>query len=412
MLTVLGRPSQPQDRLMISNVHRNGCKLSWKASADDGGLPIEYVIEKFLVDANAWTRCATTTSTSYEIGDLENGREYAFAVIATNEVGESDPLQAAKTVVAKDQFTIPLAPGAPHVRDWSERHMDVEWKEPIDDGGMPITGYHVEVKASNGDDWQLCEVIDTNVTRASVQGVQKGLEYQFRVIAISKAGKSEPSLASRPKEARAQRLAPYIDAKNLHDVTVIAGDRVKFDLKIFGEPAPEVIWTKEGEDEPLSSTSDRNLTINTTETNTKFVINNVKKSHAGKYVVTVKNASGSDSAKGEIKVLDRPSPPENLQTSVEEGICVLLWKKSKDDGGAPIEHYQVEKYESEKGSWMACGKSHDNTFEVKGLQPGHEYRFRILAVNQYGDSDPAETRNPISIGSDSQDLDSSVRNIN
>jgi hypothetical protein len=54
MLTVLGRPSQPQDRLMISNVHRNGCKLSWKASADDGGLPIEYVIEKFLVDANAW----------------------------------------------------------------------------------------------------------------------------------------------------------------------------------------------------------------------------------------------------------------------------------------------------------------------------------------------------------------------
>lgn len=38
---------------------------------------------------------------------------------------------------------------------------------------------------------------------------------------------------------------------------------------------------------------------------------------------------------------DRPSPPENLQTSVEEGICVLLWKKSKDDGGAPIEHYQV-----------------------------------------------------------------------
>ncbi len=42
---------------------------------------------------------------------------------------------------------IPLAPGAPHVRDWSERHMDVEWKEPIDDGGMPITGYHVEVQS-------------------------------------------------------------------------------------------------------------------------------------------------------------------------------------------------------------------------------------------------------------------------
>ena len=47
-------------------------------------------------------------------------------------------------------------------------------------------------------------------------------------------------------------VAPYIDAKNLHDMTVIAGDRVKFDLKIFGEPIPEIVWTKEGVDEPLT----------------------------------------------------------------------------------------------------------------------------------------------------------------
>ena len=100
---------------------------------------------------------------------------------------------------------IPLAPGSPDIIDWSERHMSLKWKVPIDDGGMPITGYHVEVKANNGEDWQLCEVIDTNVTRATVQGVQKGIEYQFRVIAISKAGKSEPSLPSRAKEARAQK---------------------------------------------------------------------------------------------------------------------------------------------------------------------------------------------------------------
>ena len=55
--------------------------------------------------------------------------------------------------------------------------------------------------------------------------------------------------------------------------------------------------------ESVFSSSDRNLTITTTETNTKFVINNVKKCHAGKYVATLTNASGSDSAKAEIKVL-------------------------------------------------------------------------------------------------------------
>ena len=53
------------------------------------------------------------------------------------------------------------------------------------------------------------------------------------------------------------------------------------------------------------------------------------------------NSAGSDSAKGEIKVLDRPEPPEGLTASVDGDKCVLMWKRSKDDGGAPIEHYQV-----------------------------------------------------------------------
>ena len=34
-----------------------------------------------------------------------------------------------------------MPPSAPDITDWSENHMDLEWKEPIDDGGAPITGY-------------------------------------------------------------------------------------------------------------------------------------------------------------------------------------------------------------------------------------------------------------------------------
>ena len=40
-------------------------------------------------------------------------------------------------------------------------------------------------------------------------------------------------------------------------------------------------------------------------------------------------------------MLDRPEPPEGLTASVDGDKCVLMWKRSKDDGGAPIEHYQV-----------------------------------------------------------------------
>ena len=42
-------------------------------------------------------------------------------------------------------LAIPLPPGAPEVVDWSERHMDLKWQEPLDDGGAAVTSYHIEV---------------------------------------------------------------------------------------------------------------------------------------------------------------------------------------------------------------------------------------------------------------------------
>ena len=60
---------------------------------------------------------------------------------------------------------------------------------------------------------------------------------------------------------------------------------------------------------------------------------------------------------------------------------------------------------------MACGKSHDNTFEVKGILPGHEYLFRVSAVNEFGDSDPAEAPNKVIVSLEEEGLDSSVRNV-
>lgn len=89
------------------------------------------------------------------------------------------------------------------------------------------------------------------------------------------------------------------------------------------------------------STPDKNIIISVTETNTKLIINTVTKNHKGVYMCIVTNDSGTDSAKGEIRVLDRPDPPEGLTASVDGDKCVLMWKRSKEDGGAPIEHYQV-----------------------------------------------------------------------
>jgi hypothetical protein len=45
-------------------------------------------------------------------------------------------------------------------------------------------------------------MVDAATTRITLQKLQRGQEYQFRVIAVNKAGKSEPGHPSRPKLAK------------------------------------------------------------------------------------------------------------------------------------------------------------------------------------------------------------------
>ena len=43
---------------------------------------------------------------------------------------------------------VSLPPSQPDVTEYNERSMTLQWKAPIDDGGMPITAYNVEAKTT------------------------------------------------------------------------------------------------------------------------------------------------------------------------------------------------------------------------------------------------------------------------
>ena len=93
----------------------------------------------------------------------------------------------------------------------------------------------------------------------------------------------------------------------------------------------------------------------------------------------------------------KPSAPEGpLEVSdvTKEG-CKLNWKPPADDGGEPIEGYVIEKFDPDVGVWIPAGTSAKPDFEVKDLTPGHEYQFRVKAVNKEGESEPLVTLAPI-----------------
>lgn len=73
--------------------------------------------------------------------------------------------------------------------------------------------------------------------------------------------------------------------------------------------------------------------------------------------------------------------------------CKLQWQPPKDDGGMPLEGYQVEKQDVLTGRWVPVGKVDKDTNEIKvtGLEQGKKYHFRVKAINNEGESEPLET---------------------
>ena len=162
---------------------------------------------------------------------------------------------------------------------------------------------------------------------------------------------------------------------------------LKFDANIIGEPPATVTWKKDTED--ISSKDDKSMIITNVPYNTKVVIRSVKRKDQGSYEVLAKNECGKDMVTVNLRVIDRPGPPEQLVASeITSQGCHLSWRRPKDDGGSPIQYYQVEKQDPDSGLWIPCGRSEDTQLDVKGLTAMKRYKFRVCAVNDEGESDP------------------------
>lgn len=104
----------------------------------------------------------------------------------------------------------------------------------------------------------------------------------------------------------------------------------------------------------------------------------------------------------QVIVRGKPSIPESLSSVLEGNKCQLSWRRPQDDGGANIDYYQIERFDSEKPGWLACGRSKETRFEAVGLMVGHQYRFKVTAVNRYGDSEGVETKEAVAVGAEEE----------
>lgn len=328
-----------------------------------------------------------------DITGLQEGKKYKFRVKAVNKEGESEDLEMEQPIIAKNPFDPPSKPGKPDLVDWDKDYVDLKWAPPKSDGGLPIEKYIVQKRDKDARGWKECARINGDRNTAKITDIEAGHEYEFRVIALNKAGESEASEPSQSVVAKPRFLAPHIDRKSLQKHTIRSGQMLRLEADVAGEPAPLVTWFFK--EEQLVS-YDR-LTIANEPYFTSFILSKAKRSDTGVYRVFAKNDSGTDEVNVEIVVLSKPGKPKGpLKVSdvTSEG-CKLQWSPPEDDGGQPIDNYVVERMDTDTGRWVQVCTTKGTEAEVGGLTEGKEYQFRVRAVNPEGESDPLETDVPV-----------------
>lgn len=348
-VTVLDVPGVPEGPLKISDIHKEGCTLDWKPPLDNGGSEVlHYVVEKMDTSRGTWQAVDEFTDCHAKVTKLQPGKEYKFRIKAVNLQGESKPLTSDRDIVAKNPFDEPDAPEKPQVTDWDRDRIDIQWKPPKNDGGSPIKRYIIEKKEKTSPNWIECGQVPGASTTFSAKGLKEGDEYQFRVIAVNDAGPSNPSEPSDPQKAKPRNLAPKI-LTPAREVKVRAGMPLHFDVDYVGEPTPEITWTQQGQ-----PTLPQHVSVDNKENKTALYIPVAKREDSGVYHLKLTNVNGKDEADFNIIVQDRPGTPQGpLEVSdVTKDSCVLAWKPPKDDGGAEITNYVVEKRDTRSGAWM------------------------------------------------------------
>uniref|UniRef100_A0A3Q2Q792 Titin n=1 Tax=Fundulus heteroclitus TaxID=8078 RepID=A0A3Q2Q792_FUNHE len=145
--------------------------LSWTKPVSDGGAPlIGYVVEMRAQGTakkgdDGWRRCnvaAQLIVCEFTVTSLDEKLVYEFRVSAQNQVGMSLPC-------------------------------DLEGGEPVDDGRSTVLGYMVEKKESKEMKWTRINRKPITERSLEVTGLTEGVEYEFRVIAVNKAGLGNPS---------------------------------------------------------------------------------------------------------------------------------------------------------------------------------------------------------------------------
>lgn len=177
-----------------------------------------------------------------------------------------------------------------------------------------------------------------------------------------------------------------------------AGNSTVIEIPYIACPKPKVKWTWKSPVKGSQEISPRFKPDTEVLGLTSLPISRVKREDAGDYSVTISNELGDVTVTIHVFVLDKPSPPLNLEVIDNTGDTVSFkWEEPEfigDERGTVLE-YIVEMRETAMRSSKLVTKTTELKSKADGLQVDKSYVFSVAAKNSVGQSDFVETK-PIS----------------
>ena len=374
--------------LTATAVSETQIDLSWTAPLNTGGLAITgYTLELSTDGGNNFTVISGYDGTvlNYSHTGLIRGTEYHYRVAAINSIGTG-----AYVSVSAMTHGVSAEPADLTATAVSGTQIDLSWTAPTNTGGLAITGYTLEFSIDGGLNFTVISGYGGTSLSYSHTGLTAGTEYHYQLAAINSIGTGAYASVST--------TTPLFDAPA--GLTATAVSETQIDLSWT---APISDGGSEITSYLLEYSTDGGSTFMELHTTADAVT--LRYSHTGltagteyHYRVAAINSIGTgayasvSATTNDVSVA--PAEPTGLIAIATSSTQIDLSWTVPADGGSAITGYTLQ---YNKAGETAFGESITDieadatSYSHTSLDAGTEYTYRLVAINDVGDSDPSNT---------------------
>ncbi|WP_423464751.1 Ig-like domain-containing protein [Promicromonospora sp. MS192] len=374
-LTVLGRPDAPRAP-RVEEVRSETVVLSWDQPNNNGSDITGYTLRTQNGQEHA---CATTTCT---FDGLQNNVKYRFTVVATNDVGDSEPSPASREARPDEKPDKPAPPSL----EFGDSKLTVSWKNRTYTDRSPIECVNLEISPppADGVTQKTC-VAGSPITW---EGLENGTAYTVRVQAKNDAPDpsdwSDPSAPEVPAAPPAAPAAPTATRVN----TAVGGQiTVRWTAPANNGDAIDKYW--------LGVYTDGQLVKAIDTTDTEQTVQDLSTGSSYKFRVRATNKAGNGEASpfsNEVVPYgtpDRPGTPSASLGSTTSGQADVAWGRIGEFRGTG------HRYEVQANGAGAQNAGDTTSHTYRPLTNGTSYTFQVRACNDYICSDWSASSNAV-----------------